>query len=106
MDVQDILNKILTAAGSGNWKLASAFVVMALVWVVRTYGSKWWAPLGAGRWAVGVAVGTGAALSLAEAVIAGKSISLSLVMSGIVTGLVAAGIVRGTQKTMEKNVDK
>lgn len=104
--MEELLTKLFAAAGQGNWKLVTAFLVILVVTTIRKYGVQLWAPLGQGKWAVAVAVATGALLAVADGAVTGKVGSLPgalvLLLDGAVTGLVAAGVWKGWRELKAK----
>lgn len=107
MDITGTIQAILEAVHQTNWRLVAALVLILFAQLVRTYGSKLYAPLASGKWAVLVVVATGAILEAGMGIMGSKvAITdlagiLNLLLSGTVTGLVSAGVVRGVQKVKD-----
>lgn len=98
MDLSQILPGLLTSINNGAWRAVAAFVIILLVFLVRTYGPKLWPKLEQGKMAIASALTLGGLWSLGEFFHSAAKITVGAVIVAIINGLVvgaaSAGIVK------------
>jgi hypothetical protein len=90
-DAPAILNQILDAIGSGNWRLVAALIVVGLVWLMRRFATKIHPWFGTDRGGVAVALLGGLLAVAAGELAAGRHFTIQTVANGISLAVAAAG---------------
>lgn len=86
-----ILNQILDAIGSGNWRLVAALIVVGLIWLMRRFATKIHPWFGTDRGGVAVALLGGLLAVAAGELAAGRHFTVQTVANGISFAVAAAG---------------
>lgn len=95
MGIGELAQKALDAIMSGNWTLAAIFGVVAVVWALRSFGSRWIPWLGSSQGGVVLAFATAFVGAVSTAVVAGAPITVSLLVEAVLVGLAAMGLWSG-----------
>lgn len=98
---EDLAKAILQAVTSSNWRLAGVLALMLVVWAIRKYGGKVLPVLLTDRGGVALAMGTAIVGGIANGVIAGKPLNLSLILYSVFMGLAAMGTWTGAKNVVK-----
>ncbi|MBZ4336420.1 hypothetical protein K8556_36875 [Corallococcus sp. AS-1-12] len=82
---------VLDAVTARNWALVASLGVVALVYVLRRYMGAWWPVLRTARAGAALAVLLSVAGAVANALLAGESFTVALLLKAVAIGLGAAG---------------
>lgn len=102
LDIAAFFKLILDAVKSGNWMLVASLGVVALTWLARVYGGKFWPFLSTGAGASMTVVLLGVSGSVSSALLAGASPSPETLLRGLEVGLAAAGGYATVKKAAEQ----
>jgi hypothetical protein len=86
-----ILNQLLDAIGSGNWRLVASLIVVGLVWLMRRFATRVHPWFGTDRGGVAVALLGGLLAVAAGELAAGRGFTVQTVANGISLAIAAAG---------------
>lgn len=93
--MEDILQKLLEAGTTSNWRLFIILALVAVVSLLRFLGSKLPGALGqfvaSDRGGAVLALVSGIGGSIITAAAAGASIGLATILNGVIAGFTAAG---------------
>lgn len=90
-DPSAFFNAVVAAIQGGQWRAVAVLGVIALVWVAKRYGSRYWPFLGTSRGGALLALAAGLVSTFAPAIFAGTPFSLKLVLDAVMLGVTAAG---------------
>ncbi len=90
-DPTAFLQTIVAAVQGGQWRVVAVLGLVALVWVARRYGARYWPFLATSRGGALLALVAGCLTTFGPAVFAGTTFSLKLVLDALMLGVTAAG---------------
>ncbi|WP_223744865.1 hypothetical protein [Corallococcus sp. AS-1-12] len=90
-NVESFARLVLDAVTARNWALVASLGVVALVYVLRRYMGAWWPVLRTARAGAALAVLLSVAGAVANALLAGESFTVALLLKAVAIGLGAAG---------------
>ncbi|WP_404362859.1 hypothetical protein ACIHQR_23045 [Corallococcus coralloides] len=90
-NVEGFARLILDAVTARNWALVASLAVIALVYVLRRYVGAWWPLLRTARAGAVLALLLSVAGAVSNALMAGESFTVALLLKAIAIGLSAAG---------------
>lgn len=100
------VQSLVAATQGAQWRILAGLVLLGVVWAIRRYGVKVWAPLEKGKIAFIAAIALGAVGTVATAYAGGQTPNISeliqLGINGASVGLTASGIYAGAKKLTEK----
>jgi hypothetical protein len=101
-DVGSLGASFLQALMSKNWGLLLSVALLAVVWAVRAFGGRLWAPIATPRGSALLSFFGGTLALLVAALGTGQSFSLSLLLSCVSTALTASGLWSTTKAVVER----
>ncbi|NOK20784.1 hypothetical protein HMI50_27540 [Corallococcus carmarthensis] len=90
-NVESFARLILDAVTARNWALVASLAVIALVYVLRRFVGEWWPLLRTARAGAVMALLLSVAGAVANALLAGESFTVALLLKALAIGLGAAG---------------
>jgi hypothetical protein len=101
LDPMKVLTAFLAAVQAGSWPVALVLLFVALIWVVRSFGSKWWPWLSTSEGGTVLAFATTLASVLgAAALVPGAVISWALVGKAAAAAFAAIGAWTGARRLL------
>lgn len=105
-DVSSLGASFLSALMSKNWGLLVSVILLGVVWFVRAFGGKVWAPLSSERGSAVLAFFGGTAALLVGALGTGQSFSVELLLGCVSTALTASGLWSITKSVVKPKMAK
>ncbi|WP_233604967.1 hypothetical protein [Corallococcus sp. AB030] len=90
-NVESFARLILDAVTARNWALVASLAVIALVYVLRRFVGAWWPLLRTARAGAVLALLLSVSGAMANALLAGESFTVALLLKALTIGLGAAG---------------
>ena len=100
-DFKALAQALLDAVRAGNYGLAAAVVIVALVAFLRVYGARFWPPLGSRVAGPILAVAGSMAGAVLTALAAGQPVTMGLVLSALMVGLASVGLFSGVKNVVQ-----
>jgi len=88
----EVVRLAAQAISSRNWGLLACALVLGFVYVVRRFGASWFPWLSSDAAGMGLSLLVAAALQVSSTLLAGKPLSLSMVIGALATAAGASGL--------------